>query len=299
MFGKKEVYAGGLRFRPDFPLQVGIPYFVVLNAYSNESIVSTVYSFTIPADESPPVATVTEVFPTASELPANLLKFYLHFSHPMSVGDSYRHIRLLDDDGEAVDLPFLELGEELWDRDAKRLTLLFDPGRIKSGLKPRMEVGMALREGERYMLQILDTWLDAEGRPLVEGFQKPFVAIDSDVESPVPERWKLHAPKASTRNTLIVELGESLDEALLQRVIGVIDSRDNEIGGVVSVANGEQSWSFVPDDSWKSGAYRLEIQTILEDLAGNSVGRPFEVEIRREEKHLRPPRFAYLDFVVE
>ena len=38
--------------------------------------------------------------------------------------------------GQAVADPFLELDEELWSTDGRRFTLLFDPGRIKRGLKP-------------------------------------------------------------------------------------------------------------------------------------------------------------------
>ena len=89
---------------------------------------------------------VTQVYPTSDKLPENQLKFYLHFSAPMSRGDSYKHIQLLDEKGKAVELPFLELDEELWDPAGKRFTLFFDPGRIKRGLKPREEVGNEIRE---------------------------------------------------------------------------------------------------------------------------------------------------------
>ena len=49
---------------------------------------------------------VTQVYPTADRLPENQLKFYLHFSAPMSRGDVYKHIKLLDDKGKPLDLPF-------------------------------------------------------------------------------------------------------------------------------------------------------------------------------------------------
>ena len=65
---------------------------------------------------------VTAVYPSAQVLPENLLRFYIHFSAPMSRGEAYRHVRLLDAAGKAVDLPFLELDQELWDPDGKRFT---------------------------------------------------------------------------------------------------------------------------------------------------------------------------------
>ena len=105
-------------------------------------------------------------------MPANLLKFYIHFSNPMSVGDVYSHIRILDTEGNPLELPFLELGEELWDSESRRLTLLFDPGRIKRGLKPNRETGTPLTQGETYTLHISEKLLDAKGRPLKKEFLK-------------------------------------------------------------------------------------------------------------------------------
>ena len=61
-----------------------------------------------------------------------------YFDAPMSRGEAYRHIHLVDaKTGREVEAPFLELGEELWDGDFRRFTLLCDPGRVKRGLKPR------------------------------------------------------------------------------------------------------------------------------------------------------------------
>mgnify|MGYP003346898067 CR=1 FL=1 len=76
---------------------------------------------------------VTQIYPSADVLPENTLKFYVHFSAPMSRGHSYDHIRLLDEANRPVELAFLELAEELWSPDMLRLTLLMDPGRIKRG----------------------------------------------------------------------------------------------------------------------------------------------------------------------
>ena len=117
-------------------------------------------------------------------MPENLLKFYLHFSAPMSRGEAYRRIHLLDADGNEVADPFLELGEELWDRDMRRFTLLFDPGRIKRGLKPREEVGPVLEEGKQYTLVVDRDWLDATGYPLAAKMRKTFRALAPD-EAPL------------------------------------------------------------------------------------------------------------------
>jgi len=91
---------------------------------------------------------VQHVFPSAAALPANQLKFYVQFSAPMSRGEAWKHIRLLNHEGKPVDLPFLELDQELWDPNYQRLTILFDPGRIKRGLLPREEAGPIIEQGK-------------------------------------------------------------------------------------------------------------------------------------------------------
>ncbi len=303
VFGRSERTSDQLVFYPRFPLQPGIQFYVAIGIgisgteESVENELARLYSFTIPQVVQTPVATVTNIYPSASELPENLLKFYIHFSHPMSGGDAYSHIRLLNENGEVIELPFLELGEELWDRENLRLTLLFDPGRIKSGLMPRREDGAVLESGKRYTLQILDTWKDDQGRPLRGSFEKQFIAIEPDGESPQVETWQLKLPAANTRVPLRIDFPEPLDEALLQRLIEVFRNGGQSIAGRATVSPGERSWLFTPEQPWTSGLYLLRVGTILEDLAGNSVGRPFEVDLEKAE-HRRPDPFVYREFEV-
>ena len=41
----------------------------------------------------------------------------------------------------------------------------------------------------------------------------------------------------------------------------------------------ERRWAFTPNDPWRRGAYKVLIETTIEDLAGNNIGKPFEVDI--------------------
>ena len=41
----------------------------------------------------------------------------------------------------------------------------------------------------------------------------------------------------------------------------------------------ERQWVFMPISPWRSGIYQLVVPTTLEDLAGNNVGKPFEVDL--------------------
>src|SRR5262249_16103659 len=151
-------------------------------------------------------------------LPENQLKFYLHFSAPMGKGGSYSHIRLLDDKGRAVQAPFLELDEELWDAQQRRFTLFLDPGRIKRGLKPREEVGPVLEEGKSYTLVVDKSWNEAEGNVLRDSFRKKFTVGPPDNDPIDPDKWKFRSPSAVTpneREPLTVNFPKPLDHALL------------------------------------------------------------------------------------
>jgi hypothetical protein len=284
VLGSYRVEKGALRFEPRFPLARGVRYRAVFNPAAlpggaGGRPVEVVLELPRPVPK--PTAVVTHVYPSADRLPENLLKFYLHFSAPMSQGDCYRYVKLLDAKGKAVDLPFLELDEELWAPSGTRLTLFFDPGRIKRGLKPREEAGPILEEGKRYTLVIDRAWLDAEGAPLKEGFRKTFTAGAPDDAPPDPKAWKLGPPAAGTRAPLRVAFPKPMDHALLQRLLWVADAGGAKVAGKVAVAERETVWLFTPAGPWRAGAYHLVADTRLEDLAGNSIGRPFEVDVLR------------------
>jgi hypothetical protein len=41
----------------------------------------------------------------------------------------------------------------------------------------------------------------------------------------------------------------------------------------------ERRWTFRPIGPWLKGDYQLVVQTTIEDLAGNNIGKPFDVDI--------------------
>jgi hypothetical protein len=283
MAGTVTFADGHLRFEPRYPLVRGVRYRATLRRAripDSDPLVEDVVDDVLIV--LPPPATPTalgHIYPSADKVPENLLKFYLHFSAPMSRGEAYRRIHLLDADGKEVADPFLELGEELWDADMKRFTLLFDPGRIKRGLKPREEVGPVLEEGKQYTLVVDRDWLDATGHPLAAEVRKTFVALAPD-EAPLDiDAWKIDAPGANTRDPLVVRFPEPLDHSLLTRVVKVIDAADQEVAGQIEIVDGETVWRFTPKHAWEKGDYRVVAATTLEDLAGNSIGRAFDVDV--------------------
>jgi hypothetical protein len=283
MLGTYRVAGDRVEFAPRFPLRPGVEYRAVFDpaglpggAPAGSRPLEATLTMPRPATGAP--TSVAAVYPSADELPENLLKFYIHFTAPMSRGDSYRHLRIVDDDGREVPDAMLEIGEELWSADGRRLTVLFDPGRIKRGLRPREELGPPLAAGRRYTLVVSREWRDASGAPLESQWRREFRVVEPDDKQPDPARWRLAPPAAGARDPLVVEFDEPLDHALLERVIGVVGPAGEPLAGAVEVGPGETSWSFRPDRPWPAGRCRLIVDAALEDRAGNSVGRPFEVD---------------------
>jgi hypothetical protein len=220
------------------------------------------------------------VDPAGDRLPENLLKFYLHFSAAMSRGEAYERVSLRDDSGRKLDVPFLELGEELWDPSGTRLTLLLDPGRIKRGLKPREDLGPILESGKTYTLVVDRGWPDATGHPLREAYRKSFRTGPADETQPDPKTWKVAAPEGGGSDPLSLTFPEPLDRAMLNRALTVRDSQGHEVPGRVDVDASATRWSFHPGRPWSAGQFQVVIDATLEDLAGNSIARPFEVDIQ-------------------
>ncbi len=261
--GTYSLVNGENRFVPRYPPQPGASYRVTM---TSESVVVR-----IPARAARTPAEVSQVYPTAPVVPENLLKFYLQFSAPMSRGEAVRRIHLLKANGEEVRAPFLEIDEELWDRDARRLTLLFDPGRIKRGLLPREEVGAALVPGQKYTLVVDADWPDAYGQPLAREFRKEFAVGAADRTPVVPKNWHITPPRGI--QPLTIDFGESLDSALAPRLVRVLG-----VDAEVKLAAHESRLVLVTKKPWAPGTYTIEVNPALEDIAGNRVNRPFDVD---------------------
>jgi len=280
MAGRYTIENGRLRFAPRYSLEPGVIYRAVYR--SGASVAADASSaakadFEIaPAQDAKP-AELTAIYPSSDRLPENQLKFYLHFSAPMARGEAYEHLRLFNAKGQLIELPFLELGEELWDREGKRFTLFFDPGRIKRGLKPREELGPAIEEGKSYTLVVDAGWHDAAGRPLAAEVRKRFDVGPPDETPPDAAKWKLAAPPAGSREPLVLEFPEPLDHALVGRLLRV-ERGGEPVSGEIAIDRLEMRWRFTPRDAWRPSSYNLVAGKELEDLAGNSLARPFEVD---------------------
>jgi hypothetical protein len=287
--GEWSADGGRVVFTPKYPLKPGSRY----------RILGTSPTLEVRTEAARPgkPTVVTAVYPSGPKVPENVLRFYVLFNRPMPRGDVYDYVRVIDDAGKPVVQPFLLLDDELWNPDQTRLTLLIDPGRIKQEVKPRVDIGPVFRAGKRYVLVIKGNWPDLDGRTLGADVARPLTVTDPIADAVDPKAWKLTAPP-DAKAALSVTFDRPMDHALLQRSLAVIGPDGNEVVGTAEIPAGERAWGFRPRTAWGPGEYKLRVDPVLEDVCGNAVGRPFEVDLLRPAKPAPPPTTMDLPFRV-
>jgi hypothetical protein len=293
MLGTYSVESGRLVFRPQYPLAPGVQYRAVFRQPGRPAVERV---FSGPAQRVVSATRVEHVYPSADVLPSNNLRLYIYFSAPMSRGEVASRLHILDRNGKELKDVLLP-GQELWDPNNQRLTMTFDPGRIKRGLESNSKMGPPIAEGERYTLVIDRGWLDARGMPLADSYRKDFRGGAAVRVPPDPKQWRVTPPRAGTSAPLVVDFGRSMNYPLLQRMLQVAGPAGN-VTGVIDVGQNETVWRFTPKTPWTSGNYQLLIDAGLEDTAGNRIGEPFDIDVfDRVSEHLTT-RTVMLPFTV-
>ncbi|MEM1079376.1 MAG: hypothetical protein AAGI09_12685 [Pseudomonadota bacterium] len=217
-----------------------------------------------------------EIYPTAQILPENLLRVYIYYPRAMATSAGLSDIRLLDADGTPMDGVFLPTRENLWSQDRRRLTVLMDPGRVKTGLDASEALGRALRSGQSYTLEVSGASPDAVGCVLGHNTTVAFQVGPSDLDPPDPSQWVLSTPKGGSRDPLTVDLGSPHDHLSLAFRLRVRDAVGLIVPGQIELSAGEEGWEFTPRMPWAAEPYSLAIEDSLEDLAGNRPGVLFD-----------------------
>ena len=168
-------------------------------------------------------------------------------------------------------------------------------------MKPLEEIGPSLTSGQSYQLIIDAAWKDAEGQPLVKSFVKAFRVEEADREAPDPKSWKFNLPRAGSQTELTLRFSEPMDHALARRLIQVVDPQGRSLSGEIALRDVERSWSFTPEHSWEKGNHHLRVVTTIEDLAGNQIGKAFEVDLFEEIDDASLPMVKAMDlpFTIE
>ncbi len=278
LLGHIEKTKGCIQFTPQFPLLTGETYEAIFIDSAGQQ---TILEHTIAINAPEP--RITAIYPSARRLPANHLKFYLHFTEPMQQGKIFKHFNLIDlKDNQPVKDPFRET--ELWSADGKRLTLWLHPGRQKTGVNLNVDLGPILMPDRHYTLEISAQWKSQAGVTLKQSAHKHFVTTVAERNKLDISHWQFTTPSASSRDPLQLAFPKPLDSALLQNLITIENANDQTISGTIKLSQNETRWSFVPLQPWTADDYRVRVDWELEDLAGNNLKRPFELNLQSKTK---------------
>ena len=136
-------------------------------------------------------------------------------------------------------------------------------------------------------------------RPAAErAYRHAFTAGPAEESALDPAKWNVIPPVAGTRGALTVLFPKPLDHGLLQRALGVQKTEPGapgsgvDFGGEIRVEGNETRWVFTPTEPWTSGTYALVALPLLEDPAGNRIGRAFEVRSGEEDRR-QPARIPF------
>ena len=218
---------------------------------------------------------VSAIYPETNEIPENVLKFYITFSQPMREGDFLKHILLLDNKGNNLKGVFFDNLYELWSSNHKQLTLIVDPGRVKTGLREHEKNGRALKIGESYRLIVNISWKSIKGNYLKEAFTKKFTVIAEDIVPPNAENINVSNIEINSKNPINIEFNEALDVLQLKDYVRILEN-ESVVNGTFKILDFGKQLQFKPVAFWEQKNYRLQIDKRLEDIAANNFSGKFD-----------------------
>jgi len=173
--------------------------------------------------------------------------------------------------------PFLVLSQELWSLNGRRLTVLMEPGRIKTGLGVDPSHDPALVVGQTYSLVVT---------ALGQTARHTFRVSDPVLEAINETGWRLVSPTVGSVDPAVVHFDRVMDAALCQDEIGVLTSSGEVVQARVSLAPDGTVMQLIPSYPWSAGEYRLVVSERLEDVCGNRLGEALDHDLSGEG---RPP----------
>ncbi|MBG87182.1 MAG: hypothetical protein CMO80_09820 [Verrucomicrobiales bacterium] len=268
---------GKLILTPRFNLSRGKTYRAILSIPDRPQVVA---DYTVPRREGLKSPEIVAIWPTTKTVPANLLKFYLHFSKPMREGrEIFDQIHIVESNGKRVHSPWRR--QELWSEDARRLTLWIHPGRIKQGVNLRERFGPVLMPGHSYKLVLDPSIRCADGLPLGKSHMHEFRAVSEDKQKPLPQAWTLEAPATNSREPLQIKFHEPIDRAMVERHFDLHAPNGNRIQFTAETRSGDAVSLLTPKSPWVSGNHILKVSQYFEDLAGNTRLRIFDRDLTK------------------
>jgi hypothetical protein len=267
LFGRYEIKPSRWLFHPTAPLVAGQKYTLRMGdmVYLHEEP-----SVIVSAPK------LVRAMPETGVVPANHLKFYLRFDQPMTQGDVWKHITLHEEpSGAEVSGAFREV--ELWDPQGEVLTIWLHPGRQKTGVNLNEDEGAVLHEGHEYSLRVDREWTSLQGKPLEQKWEHRFRAGPPDHQQPDPKKWRVTLKPSGELNVSFDELMDfSAAAKNTQDRLWLSDSTGQVLPITLQADNHGATARFDLAHYPSGKTLLLNVNSDLEDLAGNSIARPFE-----------------------
>lgn len=226
---------------------------------------------------------VIAIEPAASAIPANAFRWYIEFDRSARGWAHTRDLVLSTEYGAPVGAPFMDFGPELWSPDGRRLTVFFDPGRVKRDVEAPGETGAPIQAGRRYRLSVFRV-------------EQRFV-VSPALRAPLePDAWRLVVPLRA-RQPLVIRFDRVMDSALCRDQIRVVDAAGRPMPGDGRLQSNGRDFSFKANGAWRPGSYRVEFGSLLEDVSGNRFAEALDHEAGTLNDE--PGRIVSRTFVVE
>lgn len=268
ILGEKYATDSSVIFKPIIPFSYNVDYKVYAGMDYG-------YTFSIAPTKNAPL--VKAIYPLGDTVPSNFLKLYIEFDQPMGEGRANEFVELLHD-GKVVENAFLLLQPELWNADHTVLTLWLEPGRIKRDLGPNKKLGPILQEGNTYEVVVNQQFSSNVGLPLQNEFKKTYYVGNRDSKSPDVKHWQLEKPAADD-SPLIIHFDEPLSLKVAVNAMKVMHQGTALRGSFVVIS--DKSIAFKPQSTWQKGNYIIEVESRVEDLAGNNLNRLFDQDLKK------------------
>jgi hypothetical protein len=124
-------------------------------------------------------------------------------------------------------------------------------------------------------------------------FRKKFRTTAEDRQRIDLTKCKIKPPKTQSMEPVTLEFPQAMDHFGLQRFVTVTDAKGKAIAGKIEVLAGERACKFHPTQAWTAQEYTIAVNERLEDTAGNTPMRPFDVDA---DAPVPPPQRLTLTF---
>jgi len=275
IIGEMQQEGDQIFFKPLLPFDLETPYTLVCDG--------RLVPFKILTPGEHQIMEVVDIFPSTTQVPTNILKWYVRFSRPVNPVKIYDHIQFLDERGDPIDRSILTLAAPLLSDDGTLLTIWVEPGRQKQLLGPNHRLGGVFQVDQEYTLHIDASLKDAEGVPVSKEVRHEFSTIEPDRVKPSMEEWKVSRIQANTQEPLVIKSDDQLDYGSLIDALSLL-YQGSIVEGTISYNSQTSTIYFNPSENWEEGNYTIQLRYLLEDLAGNNLHHLFDRPIDSDDR---------------